>query len=99
MKTVLLHDQPLSGNGTVARRFGRARITGLALIALVTLALGYLHFAGRSASVSVPSGARAGRLTLKQCTYGKEPADCGTLVVPENRHDAHSRLRPLPITP
>ena len=36
MKTVLLHDQPLSSNGkkTVAKRFGRGRISGLALIAL-----------------------------------------------------------------
>ena len=60
MKTVLLHNQPLSGNGnhrTGAKRFGRGRITGLALIALVTLGLGYLHFAGGSKSVSVPAGA------------------------------------------
>ena len=63
MKTVLLHDQPLSGNGnrgTGAKRFGRGRITGLALIALLTLALGYLHFSGGSKSVSVPVG-RASR--------------------------------------
>jgi hypothetical protein len=31
-------------------------------------------------------------------TYGNEPADCGTLVVPENRHGPHSRLIALPIT-
>src|SRR4249919_3980435 len=101
MKTVLLHDQPLSDNGnhrTGARRFGRGRIAGLIMIALLTLGLGYLHFAGGSASVSVPAGAHAGQLTLKHCTYANEPADCGTLVVPENRHDAHSRLIALPIT-
>jgi pimeloyl-ACP methyl ester carboxylesterase len=101
MKTVLLHDQPLSGNGnhkTGAKRFGRGRIAGLILIALLTLALGYLHFAGGSKSVSVPSGAHAGQLTLKHCAYGNEPADCGTLVVPENRHDPRSRLIALPIT-
>ena len=72
MKTVLLHDQPLSGNGnrrTGAKRLGRGRIAGLILIALVTLGLGYLHFAGGSKSVSVPSGAHAGQLTLKHCTY------------------------------
>ena len=37
MKTVLLHDEPLSGNGnykTGGKRFGRGRIAGLALIAL-----------------------------------------------------------------
>src|SRR4249920_3472758 len=101
MKTVLLHDQPLSDNGndrTGAKRFGRGRIAGLILIALLTLGLGYLHFAGGSKPVSVPSGAHAGQLTLKHCTYGNEPADCGTLVVPENRHDPHSRLIALPIT-
>ena len=41
--------------------------------------------------VSVPAGAHAGQLTLKPCTYATEhgsyAADCGTLVVPENRHD------------
>ncbi len=94
----------LSGNGkrTVAKRFGRGRITGLALIALLTLALGYLHFAGGSTSVSVPAGAHAGQLTLKSCNYttenGTSAADCGTLVVPENRHDPNSRLIALPVT-
>ena len=77
MKTVLLHDQPLSDNGnhrTGAKRFGRGRIAGLILIALLTLGLGYLHFAGGSTPVSVPSGAHAGQLTLKHCTYGNEAA-------------------------
>ena len=72
------------------------------LIALVTLALGYLHVAGSSASVSVPAGAHAGQLKLKSCTYNTEKgaysADCGTLVVPENRHDPNSRLIALPVT-
>src|SRR5271165_5296826 len=95
----------LSSNGrkTVAKRFGRGRITGLGLIAVLTLALGYLHFAGSSStSVSVPAGAHAGQLTLKSCTYNTEKgayaADCGTLVVPENRADPHSRLIALPVT-
>jgi pimeloyl-ACP methyl ester carboxylesterase len=103
MKTVLLHDQPLSSNGkkTVAKRFGRGRISGLALIALLTVVLGYLHFSGGSKSVSVPSGAHSGQLTLKSCSYttenGTSAADCGTLVVPENRHDPNSRLIALPV--
>src|SRR3954468_858100 len=80
------------------KSFGRGRAAGLVLIALVGLGLAYLHFSGGSASVSVPSGAHAGQLTLKHCTYVNEPADCGTLVVPENRHDPHSRLIALPIT-
>src|SRR5581483_10957852 len=83
------------------RRFSRGRITGLTLIAVLTLGLGYLHFAGGSKSVSVPAGAHAGQLTLKSCNYttenGTSAADCGTLVVPENRHDANSRLIALPV--
>ena len=83
------------------RRFSRGRITGLTLIAVLTLGLGYLHFAGSSTAVSVPAGAHAGQLTLKNCTYNTEKgayaADCGTLVVPENRADPHSRLIALPV--
>ena len=64
MKTVLLHHQPPPGNRnprkhshspSSAQRLGRGRISGLALIALLTLGLGYLHFVGGSDSVSVPS--------------------------------------------
>ena len=80
------------------KSFGRGRAAGLVLIALVGLGLAYLHFSGGSTPVSVPSGARAGQLTVKHCSYGNEPADCDTLVVPENRHDPHSRLIALPIT-
>src|SRR5215216_935782 len=84
------------------RRFGRGRITGLALISLLTLGLGYLHFTGGSKSASVPAGAHAGQLTLKSCSYGTErgsyAADCGTLVVPEKRADPQSRLIALPVT-
>jgi len=86
---------------TTTRRFSRGRITGLTLIAVLTLGLGYLHFAGSSTAVSVPAGAHAGQLTLKSCTYNTEKgayaADCGTLVVPENRADPHSRLIALPV--
>ncbi len=32
------------------RRFSRGRITGLTLIAVLTLGLGYLHFAGTSST-------------------------------------------------
>ena len=56
----------------------------------------------RDASVSVPQGAQAGDLSLESCTYatddGSYAADCGTLVVPENRADPHSRLIALPVT-
>src|SRR5213593_737624 len=82
--------------------FGPARIVALALISLTTLALAYLHFSGGDNAVSVPSGAHAGQLKLHPCHYATENgsyrADCGTLVVRENRHKADSRLIALPVT-
>jgi pimeloyl-ACP methyl ester carboxylesterase len=82
--------------------FGPARILALALICLTGAGLAYLHFGTGSDRVSVPSGAHAGQLDLHSCTYGtvdgSYPADCGTLVVPENRHKADSRLIALPVT-
>jgi pimeloyl-ACP methyl ester carboxylesterase len=78
-------------------RFSRGRIAALVLIALVALLLGYLHFAGGSDSVSVPSGAQEGQLTLESCTYEGVPAECGTLVVRENRRDPDSRLIALSV--
>jgi pimeloyl-ACP methyl ester carboxylesterase len=82
--------------------FGPARIVALALISLTALGLAYLHFSAGDNRVSVPSGAHAGQLTLHSCDYATEGgsyrADCGTLVVPESRHKAHSRLIALPVT-
>src|SRR4051812_13518337 len=84
------------------RGFTPARIVALSLIALIVLGLGYLRFGTGDAAVSVPHGARAGQLTLTPCTYatekGRSQADCGTLVVPENRTNPHSRLIALPVT-
>src|SRR6266705_7077595 len=84
------------------RPFGPARIVALALISLTALGLAYLHFRGGNDSVSVPSGAHAGQLKLHSCHYATEKgsyrADCGTLVVPENRADPQSRLIALPVT-
>jgi RND superfamily putative drug exporter len=75
------------------------RITGLVLIGLVVFGLGYLR--SGSAAVSVPRGAKAGDLVLKPCSYqtekGDYKADCGTLVVRENRADPQSRLIALPV--
>jgi pimeloyl-ACP methyl ester carboxylesterase len=82
--------------------FGPARIVALALISLTALGLAYLHFSGGDNAVSVPSGAHAGQLNLHSCHYATEDgsyrADCGTLVVPENRHNPHSRLIAVPVT-
>ena len=87
---------------TAKRALGPARIVALALIAVAIGVLAYLRFAPDAGRVSVPAGAHAGQLTLKSCSYdtenGRYPADCGTLVVPENRADPHSRLIALPVT-
>ena len=83
------------------RSLGPARIVALVLVALAVGALAYLRFAPDTDPVSVPSGAHAGELILKPCTYGTERggyrADCGTLVVPENRGNPKSRLIALPV--
>src|SRR5881227_3810998 len=82
--------------------FGPARIVALVLISLTTLGLAYLHLSAGDDAVSVPSGAHAGQLELHPCNYATENgsyrADCGTLVVPESRSKAHSRLIALPVT-
>ena len=86
---------------TRTRAFGPARIVALALISVAVLGLAYLHFGTGSDPLSVPSGTDAGQLRLHPCQYATENgsyrADCGTLVVPENRHKAHSRLIALPV--
>ena len=79
-----------------------ARIVALVVIGLLMLGLGYIHVASGEDAVSVPSGAKAGDLILHECDYATEDgsyaADCGTLVVPENRHNADSRLIAVPVT-
>src|SRR4249920_3142404 len=84
------------------KAFGPARIVALALISAAALGLAYLHFGTGSDPPSVPSGAHAGQLRLHSCHYttakGGYAADCGTLVVPENRADPQSGLIALPVT-
>jgi pimeloyl-ACP methyl ester carboxylesterase len=65
--------------------------------------LGLVHLGVRDdPRPAVPNGARAGDLSLEPCTYDTEDrrldADCGTLVVPENRRNPGSRLIALPVT-
>ena len=84
------------------RPIGAGRIMALVLVALAALGLAYLKFAPSGKAVSVPAGAKAGQLSLHPCHYGTQQgsyaADCGTLVVRENRHDPRSRLIALPVT-
>jgi pimeloyl-ACP methyl ester carboxylesterase len=83
------------------RPFTPARIVALALVAALLGGLAYLRFAPAAHAASVPVGAKAGDLVLEPCTYATEDggygADCGTLVVPENRADPRSRLIALPV--
>jgi hypothetical protein len=48
--------------------------------------------------VTVPAGATAGQLSLHPCHHGTEQgsyaADCGTLVVPENRFEVPREVSP-----
>lgn len=81
--------------------FTPARIVALAVIGLFALGLAFLALSSES-TLAVPDGAAAGDLVLEPCTYATEigslEADCGNLVVPENRTDPNSRLIALPVT-
>ncbi len=84
------------------RAFTWARIVALLVTIVLLTGLTYLRVSSSPATVSVPQGAHAGQLTMHPCTYSTEKggyrADCGTLVVPENRADPRSRLIALPVT-
>jgi pimeloyl-ACP methyl ester carboxylesterase len=78
-----------------------ARVIALLVAAGTLLALAYPGLS-KAAPLSVPTGARAGQLVdLKPCSFptesGSYQADCGTLVVPENRANPRSRLIALPV--
>jgi len=73
-------------------------ISSIVLLSLVLAACG----GAKEAPITVPAGAQAGDLVgLEPCTYEagdvEYAADCGTLVVPENRSDPDSRLIALPV--
>jgi len=74
-----------------------------AFLTVVVTMLGLILTAcgGRATSQTVPAGAKPGELTLEPCTFKTDEAeykaDCGTLVVPENRAKADSRLIALPV--
>ena len=77
------------------------RKTNTLLIAVILIST-LTACAIKQTPLSVPDDAKAGELVdLEECTYknNKESyiADCGTLVVPENRLDPDSRLITLPV--
>ncbi len=78
-------------------------ITNILLILLLSTVLITACSAPQTPTLSVPDGAQAGDLVdLEPCTFtgldGEYAADCGTLVVPENRSDPDTRLIALPVT-
>jgi pimeloyl-ACP methyl ester carboxylesterase len=77
---------------------GTARVIALVAIVVLAAGLAYLRFAPDESPPEVPADARAGDLTLEPCEYNNQSADCGTIVVPENRADPDSRLIVLPVT-
>jgi pimeloyl-ACP methyl ester carboxylesterase len=76
-------------------------LANLSLVPKSLLPEGQLEQATR---FKIPEGADAGDLFLEPCTYTANAdnveyqAECGILVVPENRKDANSRLITLPVT-
>ena len=89
-------------DASITQVFRPARIVALALIVVLGGGLGYLRFAPPPDSIEVPKGASPGQILLEPCRYptegGKHDAECGTLVVPENRANPQSRLIALPVT-
>ncbi len=96
-KTVAVdHPVPLTQR---PRRFTWTRIAGLLATTVLLTGLIYLGVSSSPKTVSVRQGAHAGQLTMHPCTEsGGYRADCGTLVVAENRADPRSRLIALPVT-
>jgi len=103
-----LRDDKMVSNHRV-HRFLNAKVNfdrtpRIIITAIIVFAAMLLVGCGRQEEkpYSVPEGTQAGDLVnLEACTYEagkvKYSADCGTLVVPENRSDPGSRLIALPV--
>ncbi|MET1074988.1 MAG: alpha/beta hydrolase [Umezawaea sp.] len=78
-----------------------SRAVALVITGGVLLSLGYLAVRPEQ-TLAVPDGAAPGSISLDRCDYDTESgavaADCGTLVVPEDRSDPSSELIALPVT-
>jgi pimeloyl-ACP methyl ester carboxylesterase len=78
------------------------RIVGATMAVIASLSMAACG-KKEKAPLTVPEGAQAGQLVgMKPCTYEAQDveyaANCGILVVPENRSEPDSRLIALPIT-
>ncbi len=78
----------------------KAGIIALVVVGLTAVFIN--NYRGKETAVSVPNNAHAGDMITEPCTIefesGTYDADCGTLIVQENRGNAASRLIALPIT-
>jgi pimeloyl-ACP methyl ester carboxylesterase len=78
------------------------RIFTLTLVAVAIAGIAAFGLVRGDDPPKVPKDARAGQLSLKPCTYtteaGPRAADCGTMVVRENRRDPQSQLIAIPVT-
>jgi hypothetical protein len=85
-------------NTTVPLKRSLTAVVMIAVLAALITACG----GQEETPITLPPGAQAGDLVgLEPCTYEagdvEYAADCGTLVVPENRADPNSRLIALPV--
>jgi pimeloyl-ACP methyl ester carboxylesterase len=72
-------------------------------VIIAVLSMAVVGCGKKETPITIPEGAQAGELVgMESCTYEAKDieyaADCGTLVVPENRSDPDSRLIVLPVT-
>jgi len=84
-------------------KYKKLTITTLLFILLLSTTLVTACSAPEAPALTVPDGAQAGDIVgMESCTYEANDieyaADCGTLIVPENRCDPNSGLLALPIT-
>jgi pimeloyl-ACP methyl ester carboxylesterase len=93
-------DRPRTTKSTAQRRWPVSRTLALVITAGIVAALVFLAVRPQN-TMAVPDGARAGDLSMQKCDYTTEAgtvrAECGTLVVPENRGDQASDLIALPV--
>src|SRR4051812_2490885 len=92
----------MTAPNTERRRRTPARVIALLVIVAIAMGLVALRISSGDTTVRVPWGARAGQMFLHPCTVatddGRYAADCGKLIVPENRLNPTSRLIALPVT-
>jgi pimeloyl-ACP methyl ester carboxylesterase len=85
---------------TDRRRRTLPRIAALIVTAGIVITLAVLNVWPQR-TLAVPEGAEAGQLSMDTCDYSTESgtvaAECGTLVVPENRRDPAADLIALPV--